>query len=124
MIVEFALLRGVRAVARYVAKLDEGSDESGAVDLLGKAGTGAIRIALLFGSAAVALSIILTPMAQNQVARSSIAPDGIDRIATGATPLGQNAPVRTREYTVRRSVLQSPGGVCIINSNGVRTGSC
>jgi hypothetical protein len=92
-------------------------------DLLGRAGTGALRVALLFGSAAVALSVILTPIAQQQVARSAYGP-GIDPMATGTTALGQRQTVLSRDYVIRRSVLQMPGDVCIINSNGQRSGSC
>ncbi len=69
-------------------------------DILGTAGTGAIRISLLFGSAAIALTIILTPIAENQVARAVTAPTGIDQISTGSTgsarktrPMLRSAPL-------------------------------
>ena len=88
----------------------------------GGAGMGALRVALLFGSAAVALALILTPVAEHQAERMvySSYPAGLDMMATGA--IGQRG---TGSYTVRRSVLQpSPNSVCIIRSNGMRTGDC
>ncbi|MGL4405788.1 MAG: hypothetical protein ACRCT6_08515 [Notoacmeibacter sp.] len=95
------------------------------IDILGEAGTGAIRLSLLFGSAAIALTVILTPMAENQVARSIAAPVGIDQMATGSTQASRRAGPETRNYILRRSVLQSgKDDVCIISSNGMRTGSC
>ena len=80
------------------------------------AGMGILRIALLFGSAAVALALILAPAAENY-ARSQFA-GGLDMTATGSTGQGSG-------YTIRRSVLQaSPDSVCIIGSNGLRSGDC
>lgn len=94
-------------------------------DTLGVAGSGALRIALLFGSAAVALTIILTPLAENQVKHSSGAPSGIDQIATGSTGTASNMLATKRTYVLRRSVLQTDkNDVCIIGSDGIRTGSC
>ncbi|NJR13215.1 MAG: hypothetical protein HC779_01505 [Phyllobacteriaceae bacterium] len=103
-----------------------GNEASGLMAILSKAGSGAVRIALLFGSAAVALSILLVPLAQQQVARSGIAPSGsdLDLIATGSTPMLNRVGAPTREYTIRRSVLQPAGEICVINANGIRTGSC
>ena len=85
------------------------------------ASVGTLRIALLFGSAAVALALILAPLLDSQVddyfARTD-AVTGVDTMATGS--------VRNSEsYTIRRSVLQStPGAVCILHSNGTRSGDC
>ena len=95
------------------------------VDVLGVAGSGALRLALLFGSAAVALTIILMPVAENQVARTAANQNGLDQIATGSTKNSNRAVPVTRQYIIRRSVLQSDtNDVCIIGSDGVRTGSC
>ncbi|TYR30330.1 hypothetical protein FY036_20885 [Mesorhizobium microcysteis] len=89
----------------------------------GNAGMGALRIALLFGSAAVALALILTPLVENHTRKVAYQgyPAGLDMMATGT--IGQrNAP---GTYTVRRSVLQpSPNSVCIIRNNGMRSGDC
>lgn len=93
----------------------------------GAAGMGAVRVALLFGSAAVALALFLTPFVESQSNRlayssypSGSYPAGLDMMPTGT--IGQRD---TGSYTVRRSVLQpSPNSVCIIRQNGMRTGDC
>lgn len=93
----------------------------------GAAGMGAVRVALLFGSAAVAIALFLTPLVEsqsNKLAYSSYPsgsyPAGLDMMSTGT--IGQRD---TGAYTVRRSVLQpSPSSVCIIRQNGMRTGDC
>ncbi|TGP86312.1 MULTISPECIES: hypothetical protein [unclassified Mesorhizobium] len=81
---------------------------------------GVLRIALLFGSAAVALALIATPFLDSQT-RSQTARDGfpgLDMTATGSIS-------HRSTYTVRRSVLQAePGGVCIIRSDGKSSGDC
>ncbi len=94
---------------------------------IGGAGMGALRVALLFGSAAVALALVLTPMVErqaNEMAYSSYPagayPAGLDMMATGT--VGQRS---SGTYVVRRSVLQpSPNSVCVIRDNGMRTGDC
>jgi hypothetical protein len=83
------------------------------------AGMGLLRITLLFGSAAVALALIAVPLLDNndnrQVARDSF---GLDMTSTGS--IGHSDT-----YTIRRSVLQpSPDSVCLIRSNGKRSGDC
>lgn len=85
------------------------------------ADSGALRVALLFGSAAVAIALILGPIV-DKGAGSVVANRGIsaelDRTATGSVS-------RNGEYTIRRSVLQSsPASVCIIKSGGLQTGEC
>lgn len=92
----------------------------------GGAGMGALRITLLFGSAAVALALILVPVAENQAEKMmySSYPGGLDMMATGTIggAVGQRGG---SAYVVRRSVLQpSPSSVCIIRQNGMRTGDC
>jgi hypothetical protein len=82
--------------------------------------TGALNIALLFGTAAVALSLILTPMLSDK-SKSSVlasAPD-FDNITTGSIPKLEKG----RRYTIRRSVLQKePGSVCIVQGYGADSG--
>jgi hypothetical protein len=85
--------------------------------LLGAAGMGVIRVTLLFGSAALALALILTPLAARYSKSDIIGIDGVDYMATGSISPG-------RSYTIRRSVLQEPGAVCIIDGSGRRTGDC
>lgn len=86
------------------------------------ASSGAVRVALLFGSAAVAVAILLTPIAEKASHRTLQANtpfSQIDPIATGTIA----SPNRT--FTVRRSVLnQEASDLCIIQSNGTRIGSC
>ena len=85
------------------------------------AGMGLLRIALLFGSAAVALALIVVPLLDNEDSRTQIARDGfigIDTTTTGS--IGRSAT-----YTIRRSVLQaSPDSVCLIRADGRRSGDC
>lgn len=79
--------------------------------------TGALNIALLFGTAAVALSLILTPMLSNSDGnrRLASAPDNYDMITTGSIKQPDNG----KRYTIRRSVLQeTPGSVCIVEGYG------
>ncbi|MDL2409533.1 hypothetical protein PY650_28665 [Rhizobium calliandrae] len=82
--------------------------------------TGALNIALLFGTAAVALSLILTPMLSDK-SKSSVlasAPD-LDNITTGTIPQIENG----KRYTIRRSVLQQePGSICIVQGYGADSG--
>ena len=94
---------------------------------LGMASMGALRLTLLFGSAAVALALILTPIMEKQADRMAYSPypagsypAGIDMMATGT--VGQRS---SGSYVIRRSVLQpSPNSVCVIRQNGMRTGDC
>ncbi|CAN0655270.1 hypothetical protein R2G56_18960 [Nitratireductor aquimarinus] len=88
----------------------------------GNVGIGALRIALLFGTAAVALALFLTPVVEKST-RSKIAqvgaPFGIDPITTSSTKR------QDRSYTIRRSVLQpSRNATCIIHQDGRRSGDC
>jgi lipopolysaccharide export LptBFGC system permease protein LptF len=82
---------------------------------------GAVNVALLFGTAAIALSLILTPIvSQKSDEMQAGATLGYDDIKTGSIPTGDG---KVKRYTIRRSVLQdNPGDVCIIDQNGVRNG--
>lgn len=81
--------------------------------------TGAMRVALLFGSIAVAFALFLVPIvsrSSQEIARANV-PD-LDLTATGAVS-------RAGNYTIRRSVLQSNAkSICIIRSNGSSVGDC
>ena len=83
------------------------------------AGMGMLRITLLFGSAAVALALIIAPIAEERArAVAGTAPVGLDMTSTGSVGHKGN-------YTIRRSVLQpSPNSICIIRDNGTRSGNC
>ncbi|MDX8445779.1 hypothetical protein [Mesorhizobium captivum] len=85
------------------------------------AGMGILRIALLFGSAAVALALIATPFLDSQTrpqsARNGLA-RGLDMTSTGS--IGHR-----NTYTLRRSVLQPlPSSICVIRNDGSRYGDC
>ncbi|MFE0016615.1 hypothetical protein ACFWXH_17325 [Mesorhizobium sp. NPDC059054] len=88
---------------------------------LGKIGMGVLRVTLLFGSAAVALSILGASYLDSRLGQRFASADpqaGLDMMSTGS--IG-----RTSTYTVRRSVLQaSPDAVCVIRDNGTRSGAC
>jgi hypothetical protein len=98
-----------------VVRNDRGGWPSGA------AGVGILRITLLFGSAAVALALIIAPFADSQTRAytdNDREPYGLDSIATGS--IGRPGKI----YTIHKSVLQSsPDAICIIR-NGQRTGDC
>ena len=84
--------------------------------------TGALNAALLFGMAGLALALIVTPFVANRnggavFARSAV--PAFDNIVTGSIKKKDG----TREYVVRRSILQEiPGAVCIINADGSSSG--
>ncbi len=87
-------------------------------DGLWRPATGALAMALLFGSVATAMALILSPIAERLLGPQIAAVDRLDRTVTGSTPI-QDA------YTIRRSVLQpSPESVCVIRADGLRSGAC
>ncbi len=89
--------------------------------------TGALNIALLFGTAVVALTLILTPMLADK-SKSSVfasAPSEFDSITTGSIPKSENGQKSEngKRYTIRRSVLQdTPGSVCVVQGYGSGVG--
>ena len=98
-----------------------GWDSGQAAKSFNIADNGALRVALLFGSAAVAFALILTPFvdrgAGSVVAARGVAAE-LDQTATGSVST-------SGQYKVRRSVLQSPeSAVCIIRANGSQSGNC
>lgn len=86
--------------------------------LLGAAGMSMLRFALLFGSAAAALALILTPVADRYSQSHFVGMDGLDYTATGSIGAPRSS------YTIRKSVLQEPGAVCIIRADGQRSSGC
>lgn len=85
----------------------------------GKDGSGALRIALLFGAFAVVLAVFLAPAVEKK-AESIAASSSLDTMTTGAINGGKSA-----RYTIRRSILQdSPNAACIISGAGTRSGEC
>lgn len=79
--------------------------------------TGALNIALLFGTAAIALSLIITPMlarrSDDDRKLASVKQD-FDMITTGS--IKSTTDNTTRRYTIRRSITQDngPGSVCVV----------
>ena len=85
--------------------------------------TGALNIALLFGTAAIALSLILTPMLAERADQKRLAhvQEDFDLLTTGSISSGDGS---SKHYTIRRSVLQeTPGAVCIVQGDGAQ-GDC
>lgn len=83
--------------------------------------TGMLNLSLLFGTAVIALTLILTPMLASKTDSRVLAdaPIDYDTISTGSIPSSPTA----KRYTVRRSVLQEmPGAVCIIDGDGSKSG--
>ncbi|MCO6387198.1 hypothetical protein [Aliihoeflea sp. 40Bstr573] len=100
-----------------------GQDLSGR-SFISQTSAGILRVTLLFGSAVIALTLILVPIADKNARDrmfASVESPGIDRMSTGS--IGPRSSAET--YTIRRSVLQqSPSAVCIIRESGARSGSC
>lgn len=82
---------------------------------------GVLNLALLFGTAAIALALVLAPVLSSRTSPRILAqtPDDFDMISTGSIPQSGEG----KRYTVRRSVLQEmPGAVCIVDQNGNSSG--
>lgn len=82
--------------------------------------SGILNIALLFGTAVIALALIIPPMvgATPEKRRLAFEPDQVDNMTTGSIDGGAGS-----RYTIRRSVLQeTPGSVCIIQGYGTDGG--
>lgn len=83
--------------------------------------SGALNVALIFGVAVIALTLILAPFVDRRSAEYAgvVAPGAYDDIVTGSISTNSGP----KRYIVRRSVLQdTPGAVCIINSDGSSSG--
>ncbi len=82
--------------------------------------TGALNLALLFGTAVIAIALVLTPVLSSKTDKRMMAnvPDEFDMMSTGSIPAQHG-----KRYTVRRSVLQEmPGAVCVVNGDGRDSG--
>ena len=88
---------------------------------LKEAGSGALRVTLLFGSAAVAFALFLVPILNRNDPFSfgtRLTGQSLDRMSTGSVS-------QKSTYVVRRSVLQkSPNSICVIRVNGGKSGDC
>ena len=84
-------------------------------------GLSPLRVALLFGVLAVAVALLAVPILQDGARNFSFAGDraGVDTMSTASVRNGRD------RYVIRRSVLQpSPNAICIVRSNGTRSGAC
>lgn len=85
-----------------------------------EAGSGALRIALLFGGLAIAMGLFVAPLLDRNSNDRVFANFGVDPITTATTRRSNS-----NTYIVRRSVLQSdPASKCIIRPNGTAVGDC
>ena len=86
-----------------------------------EAGSGALRLTLLFGSIAVAFALFLAPLMSRNDGFSfggRFSGQTLDQISTGSIS-------KSNAYVVRKSVLQnSPQSVCIIRADGGKSGDC
>lgn len=84
-------------------------------------GVSPVRVALLFGTAAIALALFATSYLAGEGRRfyaDGGRPVDVDMMSTGSISPGGT-------YTVRKSVLQSsPKAVCIIRQDGSSFGEC
>lgn len=83
---------------------------------------GPVRVALLFGTLAAAMALLVPPMMDtgNRGFVSYASGPGIDTMTTASIPQRNGS----RIYTERRSVLQEPGTVCIVQAAGRGFGDC
>lgn len=87
--------------------------------LMADARTGLLRATMLFGSIAVALALIVVPLADRH-ARTVVAERGLDEMATGSVGTQHSS-----HYTLSRSVLQRNGaGPCLLFPDGSTRGAC
>lgn len=93
------------------------------------AGGGLVRIVMLFGSAAIALALILVPILNNQAAKiaaESILPVGIDRTTTASLKKsGTTPPVVKRAHT-QPNAFPAPVSdpLCITKVDGRQGADC
>ena len=86
------------------------------------AGTGILRITLLFGSAAIALALVVAPLADR---KSKSVVDYASSRSIDVVSSGRFKKAAQSEDAIRRSVLQnSLDSVCIISSTGSKSGGC
>lgn len=79
--------------------------------------SGVVNVALLFGTAMIALALVIPPMVDGSSDKRRLAfePEEFDNITTGSIGTSEG----TKRYTIRRSVLQeTPGSVCIVEGYG------
>jgi hypothetical protein len=81
---------------------------------------GTLNMALLFGTAVIAVALIVTPLLSARNDEMQASTIGYDDIKTGSIPSHDG---KLKHYTIRRSILQQdPSDVCIIDQNGNKSG--
>lgn len=99
-------------------------DDSGSSGFMPVAKSGLLRFMLLFGSAIIALGLVIVPVlnekARKQTAQS-LFPVGVDRMATGA--VAHKNPVKTGQ-THSVAPQPMPSSVCPAGRNGTGMPDC
>jgi hypothetical protein len=78
---------------------------------------GVVNVALLFAVAAVAVTLVVTPMVSEPGGSAQMAsqPASVDTMSTGSIT---SSDEHGKRYTIRRSILQdTPGAVCIVGAS-------
>lgn len=90
-------------------------------DLTASAGMGILRVALLFGSSAIAFALLVTPL----LSRFS-EPERTPWSGAAGIEYPQTESIGYQgSYTIHRNVLRgSAGSICVIRNNGTRSGDC
>lgn len=86
-----------------------------------KAGSGFLRLVLLFGSAVVALSLVIIPILterSNQQTAQSLFPEGVDRMVTGSVK--KPTP---EAMGLKKTSTEAPAS-CITADNDTLIGDC
>jgi hypothetical protein len=97
-------------------------DEHSTRERLETAGGNLLRITLLFGSATIAVALVITTLLDNKISGNVQRPLVAQNILDYSTTSSVRSPER---FTVRKSVLQaSPDAICVIRQDGTRTGDC
>ncbi|MDR0253055.1 MAG: hypothetical protein LBI75_07710 [Brucellaceae bacterium] len=99
-------------------------DEDAKSGFMPVAKSGFVRCILLFGSAILALALVIVPVLSekaNKQTAQSLFPAGVDMMSTGSV---QRDPA-DKSYIERKSLLQStPQSVCLIARDGTQHGDC
>lgn len=97
-------------------------EEHSTRERLETAGGNILRITLLFGSATIAVALVITHLLDNKISGNVQRPV----VAQNMLDYSTTSSVRTPErFTIRKSVLQaSPDAVCVIRQDGTRIGDC
>lgn len=100
-------------------------DEKASTGFMPVAKSGFVRFVLLFGSAILALTLVIVPILSqkaNKQTAQSLFPAGVDMMSTGSV---NRTPAQGNSYVERKSLLQSsPQAVCMITRDGSHQGDC